>query len=133
MARGFSLLELLVVLAISAALVAMASAQFSRLSSLVQLKAAAREVAATLRQARSRAIAEQRETTLVLDARARRFPEVALELVVGQAQALGEHAGAIRFFPDGSSTGARVRLLAKGRMQVVDVDWLTGRVVIREP
>lgn len=132
MARGFSLLELLVVLAISAALVAVASAQFARLSSLVHLKAAAREVAATLRQARSRAITEQRETTLVIDARARRFPEVALELVVGQAQALGEHTGAIRFFPDGSSTGARVRLMTKGRMQVVDVDWLTGRIVVHE-
>ena len=129
---GFTLLELVVVLAIVAAVAGVVAVQLSSASGAVHVKAAARELASALRYARSRAIAEQRETAVVLDARKHRYPGVALELVVGQAEALDEHRGAVRFYPDGSSSGARLRLMAGGRSQVVDVDWMTGRVVIHD-
>jgi general secretion pathway protein H len=35
---------------------------------------------------------------------------------------------AIRFFPDGSSTGGRIELRLHERRAVVAVDWLSGRV-----
>ena len=38
----------------------------------------------------------------------------------------------IRFFPDGSATGGRVRLARDNRQYVVVVDWLTGSVSLEE-
>ena len=43
-----------------------------------------------------------------------------------------QDTGAIRFFPDGSSTGGRVTLMVGERSYAVDVDWLTGRVRVLE-
>ncbi len=40
--------------------------------------------------------------------------------------------GAIRFYPDGSSTGGRITVASGERKFLVDVDWLTGRVSIKE-
>ena len=38
----------------------------------------------------------------------------------------------ITFYPDGSSTGGRVTLRDEDNGYVVDVDWLTGRIDVRE-
>ena len=40
--------------------------------------------------------------------------------------------GAIRFYPDGSSTGGRITVSSGERKFLVDVDWLTGRVSIED-
>ena len=132
---AFTLLELLVVLAIAAGLAALVAPQLARFASLVELKAAARETAAALRGARGRAIASGRETALALGTRLPRHPGIALELVVAHSEVLGAGTGASRFYPDGSSSGGRVRLTLEGHggseAQVVDVDWLTGRIVVR--
>ena len=41
-----------------------------------------------------------------------------------------DKVGAIRFYPDGSSTGGRITVASGERKYLVDVDWLTGRVSI---
>ena len=108
----------------------------------VQLKGAARELASGLRFARDRAITRQQETTLGLNleekvyrvtGRERSYPlpdELKIELFTVRSEQSGDNAGAIRFFPDGSSTGGRITLAAGGSEYEVDVDWLTGRVKI---
>ena len=53
-----------------------------------------------------------------------------LKLFTAQSDIISEHRGAIRFYPDGGSTGGRVTLAAGERKFEVDVDWLTGRVAI---
>jgi general secretion pathway protein H len=50
--------------------------------------------------------------------------------IVGEQQ--GPGGGAIRFNPDGSSTGGRISLSDGGRRIAVGVDWLTGRVAVAE-
>ena len=53
-------------------------------------------------------------------------------LYTAQSEIVDDKHGAIRFYPDGSSTGGRVTLASGERKFLVDVDWLTGRVTIKE-
>jgi len=142
-ARGFTLFELLVVLAIMALFFGIALPRFSKALPSVQLKDAALEIAAGLRGARSRAIARNQQSLFVLDLASRRFaisgaqavqdlPEgVELSLIAPRAEQLGDQRGAIRFFPDGSSTGGRVGIKKGVKAYYVGVDWLTGRTTIQ--
>jgi len=111
----------------------------------VELRSAAHELAGGLRAARSRALARQEPTTLTLDVEARRFAisglqetrslpaSVKLSLYTARAELVNSERGAIRFYPDGSSTGGRVTLsLPRQPDYLVDVDWLTGRVRVRQ-
>lgn len=142
--RGFTLLELLLVLVIAAAGYAMVVRFSSGGVSGVELKSAARAVAAGLRDARGTAIARQESAALTLDlehrsmevsggGRARSLPQrLDVKLYTAQSEIVDDKRGAIRFYPDGSSTGGRVTLASGERKLLVDVDWLTGRVSIKE-
>ena len=55
-----------------------------------------------------------------------------LKLYTAQSEIVDDRRGAIRFYPDGSSTGGRVTVASGERKLLVDVDWLTGRVTIKE-
>ena len=139
---GFTLLEMLVVLAIIAAASVLAMAAFGDGLRGARLQAAAKEVAAQLRFTRAVAIASGVPQDFVIDPRARawrapngrqgRLPDTG-ELVFTGARDLGPTAGegAVRFFPDGAATGGRVRLAANGGGWDVDVAWLTGEVRLR--
>lgn len=144
MESGFTLLELLVVLVLAASVAALAAPAFSNAVAAVELKAGARTLASALRHARGRAIAEHRDVVLLLDVeertwrvsgqeRTHRLPlRLDLRLYTAQSEVTSEDAGAIRFFPDGSSTGGRIILAARDRAYAVDVAWLTGRVTIHD-
>jgi general secretion pathway protein H len=142
--RGVTLLELLIVLVLMGLIAAMTIPIFGSGVSTTELKSAARDVAAGLRLARSQAIAQRTESVLVLDVAARAFsvppdarvhtisPQIELKLYTAQRDIVADNVGAIRFYPDGGSTGGRVTLAAGERKYDVDVDWLTGRVAILE-
>ena len=141
-ARGVTLLELLIVLSIMAIVAAMVVPMFGGGVSTGELKGAARQVAAGLRLARSEALATRQETRVVLDLERRTFkadPEprehalpsaIELKLFTAQSDLVSDRVGAIRFFPDGGSTGGRITLAVGERKYDVDVDWLSGRVAI---
>lgn len=140
-ADGFTLLELLVVLVILGLTVALAVPVFSRAMPGVEAKAAARDVAAMLRAARSLAIAENREITVAVDldrrtvelagAQSRTVPAgIGIGLYTAAEELIDRGAGRIRFYPDGTSTGGRVRLSAGERKYDVLVDWISGNVRI---
>lgn len=143
--RGFTLLELILVLVIGAA----ASVIVVRMAPdgvrQTELKAAARTVMVGLRQARAEAVAKRRDATITIDleqktftldgldgtSRVVKFPDkIALKLFTAESELKDDKRGSIRFFSDGSSTGGRVTLSAGERQFEVDVDWLTGRVRI---
>jgi general secretion pathway protein H len=142
--RGFTLIELLVVMVVMIMILGLVPPMVASSLPGAKLKAAARELAAGLSQARSQAIASQREARLVLDVEERsyrvagerrefRLPkDLELKLYTAQAELSNERQGAIRFFPDGSSTGGRVTVSYGERAYEVDVEWLTGRVRILE-
>lgn len=148
-ARGFTVLELLVVLAIAALLVALVPPLVSAVVPGARLKVAARELAVDLRDARHRAIARNAvvgvtfrfdpPTYHVDGAPERRAPAGVSFVVAGEesAQISAVEAGrlgaareayTLRFFPDGSSTGATIRVVGAEGGYTVDVGWLMGRV-----
>jgi len=140
---GFTLVELLVVLAIAAVVLAIVPPLVASAFPGVELKSAARQVAAGLRTARERALAARVEALFEMDieehwfqvsgeARRTAVPEkLGLQLITADTELSSETRGGIRFFPDGTSTGGRVTLSYADRGYDVGVDWLTGRIRIQ--
>ena len=130
----------MVVLVVMGLIIAMVPVAFRQVMPGLELQAAAREVAAAFRQARSTAIRTNTEAFVHLDVDARTYqlgddqPEQALgsglelELVAAASEQIDESQGRVRFFPDGTSTGGRLTLTRNERKYYVVVDWLTGRV-----
>lgn len=143
--RGFTLLEVLVVLALLAMIYALVPPMINIGGSTAELKAGARQVAAGLRKVRSEAITQRDEATLTLNVEARNFvlsgevkprslPQQAeISVFTSQGEVVDASTAAIRFYPDGSSTGGRVTLAMGERKFYVDIDWLTGQVEILTP
>ncbi|MCL2297764.1 MAG: GspH/FimT family pseudopilin [Proteobacteria bacterium] len=146
--RGITLLEMMVVLVLVA--IVMGTALPILLGDGPtdrEMRSAARQLAAAARHVRAEAVAQRRETFLVLDLENKRFridqdsreyqlPEaVLLALFTAQTDQISETVGSIRFFPDGGSNGGRITVSAgenSDRKYEVDIDWLTGRVAILE-
>jgi general secretion pathway protein H len=140
--RGFTILEVIVVLVLAGILYTLMLAVPLRGASVADLKSAARTLASGLRHAQTTAMVTRRDTVLSLDldareyvmpgdTEARKLPDgIDLKLYTAQSEVTSERKGAIRFYPDGSSTGGRITVSAGERKYLVDVDWLTGRVSI---
>ena len=141
---GFTLIEVVLVLVIAAAAYALVISTTYRGTSTADLKAAARTLASGLRQAQTLAMTSRRDMALTIDLESREFTvtgdtsvhqlpkELDLKLYTAQTEVTSERRGAIRFYPDGSSTGGRVTVASGERKYLVDVDWLTGRVSIQD-
>ncbi|MEJ2423133.1 MAG: GspH/FimT family pseudopilin [Candidatus Thiodiazotropha sp.] len=137
---GFTLLELMVTLVIAAALVALVPPMLQRALPSVQLKGASQELASALRFLRSWSIAQGREGRLILDLQNKNYTitprtvtydlpqDTEVTLQAAQDEHLDGQRSAIRFYPDGSSSGGRVTLKSAANERRIDVDWLTGRV-----
>lgn len=142
--RGFTLLEILVALVIGMLLVALTPPLLSGMSGATELRGAARQLAAGLRNARNEAITRQREAVLTLDLAKHRFAvsgdareialpdSVALHLYTAQSELLDGEKGSIRFFSDGSSTGGAITVSGPKLAYRVNIDWLTGGIAIVE-
>lgn len=140
--QGFTLVELLVVLAIAGLMLSLTPPLISAAMPGVELKAAARRTAGALRLTRELAIASGEEQAWLLNidtnsyrvagsGRDGRLPTgIDLQLVAAEQEMRSTHEGGIRFFPDGSSTGGRVILSRAQRGYQVGVNWLTGRILI---
>ena len=139
---GFTLLEVLVVLVIGAVMYALILGVPFRGASVADLKAAARTLASGLRQAQAQAMVTRRDAVLTVDVESREYilagetepkglpKNLELKLFTAQSEIASDSKGAIRFYPDGSSTGGRITVKSGERQYLVDVDWLTGRVTV---
>lgn len=142
--KGFTLIELLVVMAIVGIMVVSVASNIGGGSPSTVLNGAAREVASALRYARGHAMTHRKESTFQFDLdentyqvtdKAKEYvlsKDIEVTLDVAQSQAQDSRRGAIRFFPDGSSTGGRVTLEIGETKRQLDVNWLTGQVEISE-
>jgi general secretion pathway protein H len=137
--RGFTLIEMLVVLAIIAAVSLLAAAAATNGFTGARLRSDAKEIAAQLRYTRAQAIATGRAQRFLIDPAAHvwrapntRDGEISKQFAIVFTGAREvqptQGVGAIMFFPDGASTGGRVQLSAKTAAWNVDVAWLTGEV-----
>jgi general secretion pathway protein H len=138
---GFTLVEMLVCIAIVALLATALVPAISESSARSRLSNAADRVALALRTTRDLALGEARPEIFAFDREKHvvqsgdgRVQSLAsdfdVRLVARGADARG---GTIRFFADGGSTGGVLRLSLQKRQLDVAVDWLTGRVSIAKP
>ena len=137
---GFTLLELLVVLAILLLMASLVPPLVSGAVPGAELKGAARELAAALRNARSQAITRNQEVIVHLNVKTRRYritgrkqaftlpDDLKLSVYGASSESPSAVIGGIRFFPDGSSTGGRITVAKDNQAYQVNVDWLLGRV-----
>lgn len=141
-ARGVSLLEMLLVVALIAATSVLAAAALGGGFAGLQLRSSSKDIAAQLRFTRTHAIATGEPQRFVIDPAAHRWtapegragdiPEALGVRFFGARQVQPSRGeGAIVFFPDGASTGGRVQLHRDGAGWNVDVAWLTGRVTLQ--
>lgn len=130
---------MLLVVVLIAAVGMMAAAAFTGGLAGVQLRQAARDVAAQLRHARVRAIATGTPQRFAIDpvahawsgadGRFGELPQVLEIRFIGARQVQpAEGEGAVVFFPDGASTGGRIRLVRDSAAWDIDIAWLTGEV-----
>ena len=136
---GFSLLEILLVVAILAIASVLAATAMTGGFNGIQLRSSAKEIAAQLRYTRAQAIATGQSQSFTIDPGAHvwtapndRDGEIPkkLAIVFTGAREVQPRAGegAIMFFADGASTGGRVQLSIERAAWNVDVAWLTGEV-----
>jgi general secretion pathway protein H len=138
---GFTLVEVLVALTIAALLTAAAVPAVARALDRTRANSSVRELVVALKTTRHQARTAGMDALFTFDVGTRTYriagsgerllaaPEDStLELLTAESERLGEHAGAIRFLPDGSSTGGTITLTHRGRAHRVEIDWLTGHV-----
>ena len=139
--RGFTLIELVVVVALIATALAMAATIFSAGLPGQQLRGTARELAAQLRYTRAQALVTGRSQSFLLDTRTRewqapnrhtgRVPaKIDVVATVASSERPSAQVAAIRFFPEGAATGGRFVLKRNTAAWQIDVDWLTGEVSV---
>lgn len=142
-AAGFTLLEMVVVIALVALAATLTAGVLTGGMEGVRLRGATRDIASQLRYARAQAIATGQVQRFTIAPAAHRYsgpgrregriPESLTVTFQGArelAPAGGE--GAIEFRPDGASSGGRVELATRGAVRRIDVAWLTGQVRVRE-
>jgi general secretion pathway protein H len=136
---GFTLIEILVVLAVLGLALALIVSYGPPASGGLAMRHAAGELAGGLREARSLAIAGNRAVPVTLDLATRRwqidgqadkpFPDgIEIRLLTIAGERSGSNQGTIRFWPDGSASGGRIELFGANRRMQIGVDWLSGRV-----
>jgi general secretion pathway protein H len=137
-AAGFTLIEVICVLAIIALLVSLVLPAIPRATSRARLEAYALEVASLLTADRTAAIRRRAEIATALDARSRiirsgagagriQLPrDVAFDALLAQT-CNGRNAGTtVAFFPSGMSCGGTIELRRGNVGYQVRVNWLTG-------
>lgn len=140
--RGFSLLEILLVMALIAATGVLAAGVLGGGFERMALRSSAKELAAQLRFTRAQAIASGTPQRFSIDPAARswqganaRSGEIPAPLEVhffgAREVSPAPGVGAIVFFGDGASTGGRVRLSLRDAAWEIEVAWLTGEVSLR--
>lgn len=144
---GFTLTEMLIVLVLFAIVVSM-SLPFARQSGETQeFVAKTQAVAAVLRNARMLALSSNRAAEVGLDletltvsgpiGKPVKLPDgTEIEVTTDRTQ-INRETGGFRFYPDGGSTGGRIILRWRHETREVNINWLTGAILVtsgrREP
>ena len=135
--EGFTLVEMLVVLAIMALVAAIAAPGLVSHYRSKSLETVAGEITMRLRLSRTSAIATARPRQIVVDLGSRliRFGErdslalpddVKVTVITGQETVVADRQTVLTFLPDGSASGMDIALEQKGRTARIAVNWLTG-------
>jgi general secretion pathway protein H len=135
--RGFTLVEIMVVMVIIALVMGLVATSLSRSVSSAEARAASRKLVASLRYTRARAIIDKQEQVFQVNTEERSYqapgrkkvnlPDgVDVTITTARSEVTSEDVYGIRFFPDGGSTGGHIELTVNEREYRVNVAWLTG-------
>jgi len=138
-ADGFTLLEMMMVIVLIAAITALTVGLFGVGRSGRQLREGVHTVATELRYTRARALISGEPQRFEMDLDHRTWTaagdhhgtlptSLQLSFDAVREEQTNARKAAIKFFPDGSATGGRVSLRTQGVGWRVDVRWLTGEV-----
>ena len=127
---GFTLIEIAVVLVIIGLTYGLVTPAFTNFIAGTRLESAARQLAMALREARSSAIVSGEALQFAIDPSLPgwRFGDRHGEFDRRVAISLEGGNSEIAFYPDGYSTGGRIKLESAGRGRLIELHWLTGRV-----
>lgn len=142
-ARGFTLVEIVVVIALIGLIFAVISVSIGSGLDGAKVRAASRDLAAALRYTRTQAIVKRESQALILDVDARSYTapgksavqlpkQMTMKMLTAASEQVDEGVGRIRFFADGSSTGGHIDLLREKAVWGIDIAWLTGEVTLRQ-
>lgn len=138
--KGFTLLEMLLVLFVVIIGFAAIGLNISSGNDATKLQSAARDMVSALRFAKGQALISHKETTIDIDLNENTYavsdrdkvfiiPDtIALTVVTAQEELTGKGLASIRFFPDGSSSGGRIKLEMNSAIWQIDINWLTGQI-----
>jgi len=142
--RGFTLVEILVVIMIMGVIAAMIGSAMGYSLTGQQMRSASRDLIAALRYTRGQAIVKREPQVLMLNVDEKSYraatrasvklPEqFDLAIETARQEMVSEGEAGIRFYPDGSSTGGNIELSRGDTVWRIDINWLTGEVSLREP
>lgn len=143
--HGYTLLELLVVLAIAALTLTLVGANIASALGSANLKSDARQIVASLRSVRSESLTTSSISAFHVapDGARYRLEPMQKEITVSDGITLAlrpeQHPGelqlpssAILFYPDGTSNGGQITVTSESQQISIEVLWLTGEVIINE-
>lgn len=137
--RGFTLVELVLVILLIAVMTAIAAGVIRGGLGSARVRAASKDLVAALRHTRALALVKGEAQVLTLDVEKRAYRaagrdwvelpgEMELSMLTATQEQLDDSTGRIRFYPDGSSTGGNIELRRGEAMWRIDIAWLTGEV-----
>ncbi|MEQ1486536.1 GspH/FimT family pseudopilin [Methyloglobulus sp.] len=142
--KGFTLLELMLVMFVVILGFSVIGLNISSGNDATEHQSVARDLVSALRYAKGEALISHEETTIELDLnentytvsgrdKAFSIPDtIALTVVTAQEELTGKGLANIRFFPDGSSSGGRIKLERNSATWQIDINWLTGQVELED-
>ncbi|MBF0626732.1 MAG: prepilin-type N-terminal cleavage/methylation domain-containing protein [Magnetococcales bacterium] len=138
--RGFTLLEVLLSLAILGMLTLLTPPLLLAIIPSLRLEEATRKSSVFLRQARNFAITTNSETVVTVNTQEKWFrmgdmeksepffDEISVQLTTPESEQIDKVSARIRFFSEGGSSGGQIIFKLDNWSNFVTVDWLTGRV-----
>jgi general secretion pathway protein H len=138
---GFTLAEMLVVMAILALTMTLSLPYARRSSDGQQLMAESLRLASALKETRSLAMTSGEDQDIVIDLEQKTFrtprrpaaEPIARDITLTALSArslAGDRKAAYRFYADGSSTGGQIVMEKAGSRRTLSISWLTGAVAI---
>jgi len=140
---GFTLIETMAAIALFALVIGSAGWLIKPRNGVAQLSVETQRLVDRLRQARVAAIGQQANRDVFIDVGRRTVwsdgnhrllqlkQDIRLYVTTPMAAQRSGTVAGIRFFPNGGSSGAVVRLEGTGSANEVRINWLTGRVSYR--
>jgi len=152
--QGFTLLELMVVLVISAAVLGVAFISIGPARQSAELKNAAREVTSQIMFIRTLSMRDNQEMRFVIHPDTRQYrgekpnnldqeaeendnlisgklPEdIEVEVYTAASEKNQDGSLGFRFFANGSSTGGYIKLTQDEKSYTIKINWLTGKIVM---